>query len=231
MPLDGRAAADQTEDGAYAISFPTWVEFAPSFEDEGVHSILNLMDTDRWCLLTIAAYTANLAAALIAKNGAVLGVADLEDALSRQAPVCVMPFNEDWLRRDFPTMLIDPCDDASKNADTCYDTQWGKLNAGTCSGLLTDLANWNLDQVNPNYNPGCANEYVGRSFKPAASGFAVKADSAEKCSSLIRDTLDSFILAMKQDGTLDQFYAEQHTYVLDGQTCGVANPKLRNPKP
>ena len=41
--------------------------------------------TDRWCLLTIAAYTANLAAALIAKNGLVYGNTGVEDAISRQA--------------------------------------------------------------------------------------------------------------------------------------------------
>ena len=96
---------------------------------------------------------------------------------------------------------------------------------------MTDLANWNLDQVSPIYNPGCANEYVGRSFRPRSSGFASKSDSSDKCSSLIRDTLDVFVSEMKLDGTMDQFYAEQHEYVLDGQTCEVANPKLQNPKP
>jgi hypothetical protein len=48
--------------------------------------MLIMMHADRWCLLTIAAYTANLAAALIAENGSKYGVTSVEDAVSRQAP-------------------------------------------------------------------------------------------------------------------------------------------------
>ena len=174
------------------------------------------MHTDRWCLLTIAAYTANLAAALIAENGSKYGVTSVEDAISRQAPVCVFPWAEDEVRRDYPTMVIDPCADVTEG--------WRKLNAGTCSGLLRDVVTWNLEQLDPAYNPGCLNEYVGRSFLPAFGGFAVKTDSAEKCSSLIHHILDAYMWEMKQDGTIDQFEAEQHL-TQDGQTCGVAlNP-------
>ena len=86
VPLHGRAAAEQTQDGAYAISFPPWVESVPSSDDQGFYSMLIMMHADRWCLLTIAAYTANLAAALIAENGSKYGVTSVEDAVSRQAP-------------------------------------------------------------------------------------------------------------------------------------------------
>jgi len=99
----------------------------------------------------------------------------------------------------------------------------------SASNIYKGLANGEckvaLEHYDPNekyinlvdYNPGCELIVYGVPVLSRSSSFSVKS-SAERCSSIIRDVLDIFILEMKDDGTLTKI---KQDYNKGDQDCNL----------
>mmetsp|Transcript_2396 Transcript_2396/g.3360 ORF Transcript_2396/g.3360 Transcript_2396/m.3360 type:complete len:424 (+) Transcript_2396:492-1763(+) len=162
-------------------------------------------------LLVAAAYTANLASFLVARNQPVVVINDIQDAIKNDFRFCVLQSStsETFLKGKYPTARL-------VRKQSIGDTYLA-LDTFERDVVLTTIGTWNLKNRDIIYNEDCAKEWVGRVVQFATAGFSLK-DSAQLCSSLLRDVLNLHMLEMKLDGTFDTIW-EMHQQLSTTNNC------------
>merc|ERR1711862_955591 len=151
-------------------------------------------------LVITSSYTANLASFLVNEN-LILQINDFEDVLSNNFLVCSTRAvgQEIELRKKYPTgnyML--------------KETKSEVLNAvsvGECRIGVTDYSTFRVYKGDKNYS-NCNLEWVGRRIAPHMASFAIK-DIKDRCSYILYNVLDIFLIEMMKDGTLDGLWKKQ----------------------
>eukprot|EP00929_Paragymnodinium_shiwhaense_P086585 TRINITY_DN4708_c0_g2_i1.p1 TRINITY_DN4708_c0_g2~~TRINITY_DN4708_c0_g2_i1.p1 ORF type:complete len:741 (-),score=114.36 TRINITY_DN4708_c0_g2_i1:399-2621(-) len=170
-----------------------------------------------WCILLFgSAYTANLAAHLIAKAPSNLAFSDVHTALQADATICVW---SGTAQEDQMHLLI------AKEAP-----QYAKLHrtsrhpldallAGDCQGAIaarTEVASaiHSLEK-----NPCCTLAIAGPDLTFTEGSWMVKNDYTEKCSVLVRDVLYVLTSELAAEGLLEDlvdkymsFHADEHCF-------------------
>eukprot|EP00521_Asterionellopsis_glacialis_P006377 CAMPEP_0195283808 /NCGR_PEP_ID=MMETSP0707-20130614/2230_1 /TAXON_ID=33640 /ORGANISM="Asterionellopsis glacialis, Strain CCMP134" /LENGTH=540 /DNA_ID=CAMNT_0040343045 /DNA_START=123 /DNA_END=1745 /DNA_ORIENTATION=+ len=163
------------------------------------------------CLLIAAAYTANLASFLVTRNQPAIVINDIQDAIKNDMRFCVLQSStsETFLTANYPTARL-------VRKDSIGDTYLA-LDTDDCDLVLTTVGTWNLKKRDIVYNEDCQKEWVGRVVEFVTAGFSIR-DSAELCSSLLRDVLNLHMLEMKLDGTFDTIW-ETHQKLVTTNNC------------
>jgi hypothetical protein len=150
-------------------------------------------------LLIITAYTANLASFLIVQNTPALVINVIQDAIKHDLRFCVLrgSTSENYLTREYPTARM-----ARKDS---IDDTYLAVDRGECDMVLTTVGTWELKRRDMVFNGDCQKQWVGRVVQFTTAGFTIR-DSAELCTSLLRDVLNLHMLEMKIDGTFDTIW-------------------------
>ena len=155
-------------------------------------------------LLCTASYTASLATSLIIKEKTSVGYASFQDAVDRQAKVCVMGGTamEDYLNQYYPTATrvasASPfVDHAAGRCDVVVSTKEPEFDFAVVAGAAT--------------NPGCALTPIGGAdfvIKTFGGGWMIGVDYSGKCTSLLNDVFAYWLLELDIDGTIASIYAD-----------------------
>jgi hypothetical protein len=126
----------------------------------------------------------------------------VEDAVRLQVPICAIESASPavLVQERFPTARLVLINDFERGYVAAYEA----LFAGNCRLVLTTITQWERDRRNPNANPHCDLQWVGRVFRFLPAGFATQSDSGLKCTSLVRDVLGLHLIEMDEEGFIEQ---------------------------
>jgi hypothetical protein len=170
-----------------------------------------LVDVNTTSLLVSSAYTANLASFLVSQNVPTLDVSSVQDAVRLHIPMCAVDTTAatTLVQEEFANANIIPID----NVTAGYVDAYKALFRGECQLVLTTVNSWERDRRDPEANPNCDLERIGRVYKFLPAGFALEADSGIFCTFLIQAVLNLHMVEMEEDG----FIAAQTKLVLDAE--------------
>lgn len=150
-------------------------------------------------LVLLASYTANLTSFLVIKNSPDLVINDIQDVIKNNLRVCVLQSStsETFMRERYETARL-------VEKESIEKTYLG-LDSEECDVVLTTIGTWTKNKGNIVYNQDCRKEWVGRVVQANDAGFTIR-DSAELCSSLVRDVFSLHLLEMKRDKTYETIW-------------------------
>lgn len=166
-----------------------------------------------WCIvLTLSAYTANLASFLVVKADHAAGFTSLNSAVAQGKSVSVQQGTplETWFTANYPdyshtqSMPLLPEERAMMLTREETDT-------AIFPKFEVDI----LKQL-PNVNPRCDMKIIGEPLLNIQAGWMVTNDVKDNCTILVRDVLAVWFLRMDLDGTLTELTKKHLTPV---QTC------------
>lgn len=183
-----------------ALAFTGKVLFKPSAHGARMFTI----GLAFWATIMGSAYTANLARALVSQERAGLIVSSVDDAVRYGLSMCAFQGSnqERTVLQYYPNAKLVPVTSAS-------DLYMGVHN-GVCDFALTGKSYWDIAKYQEDSNPGCELQWVGRAFENILSGFATRADTGIKCTSLLRDVFNLHIREMKEDGIFSDVWSEYY---------------------
>ncbi|CAB9528670.1 expressed unknown protein [Seminavis robusta] len=170
-----------------------------------------------WALVITTTYTANLASLFVEARVELVIVDSLEKAVVYGYPVCTLAYSssDNFLKKTVPKLhRVQRVDDRSS---------FESLTKGECALALTYVDKWLSAKLNPEYNPSCNLEWVGDRVKNIKSGFAVKADSGDKCSSLVRDVVNLHFIELIEKGVLAEAWRKRREMENNGDHCGYVD--------
>merc|ERR1711862_295261 len=88
--------------------------------------------------------------------------------------------------------------------DTTLDVFQG-LNNGDCAVALTTVEDWKNFKRDKQYNVNCQMKWVGKRVEFAPASFAVRSN-IDKCTALLNDVIDVYLIQMKADGTVQEIW-------------------------
>jgi len=150
-------------------------------------------------LIVLATYTANLASFLVIRNTPQLVINDIQDVIKNDLRVCVLrdAAAEVFMRDNHDTAKI-------VEKETIEDTYLA-LDNDDCDVTLSTISTWETKKGDAVYNGDCRKEWAGRVVQPNDAGYSLR-DSAELCSSLLRDIFSLHLLEMKRDKTYNTIW-------------------------
>ncbi|CAB9526017.1 unknown protein [Seminavis robusta] len=172
--------------------------------------------------LALPTYTANLASLL--QSGLVIGLIG-KHGIANCAKYCT------WGGSNSDTVIQNKYQKAIRRPMETELLMYQALRQGQCGLAVTSMDTWLTYFSNEDYNPDCDLEWVGRQLLTIKSGFAVKADSGDLCSSLIRDVLNLHLAEIVGEGILEELWrkhrAKLQTIDCDAQESGDRNSRAR----
>lgn len=164
-----------------------------------------------WALLITATYTANLASMLVEENTPTLIIETLEQIAGLDIPVCTYKgtTGDDIIRKEYTNVRRVP-----KNTEL---EAYQGLRKGECGFVATYHDNWLMYQGFSEFNPQCNLEWIGngRVVEIIKSGFAVKADSGNLCTSIVKDVLNIHMIEIIKEGVLEKIWQKHRDHVQD----------------
>ncbi|CAJ1389273.1 unnamed protein product [Effrenium voratum] len=169
-----------------------------------------------WCIvLTLSAYTANLASFLVVKNENAAGFTSLQSAVIQQKTVSVQGGTpmELWFDQKYPDyphvqrLAMGPVDRARRLVDRTSDA------------AIFPKFEFDILKQHPEINAGCNLKFVGEPLLNIQAGWMVLNDVRDKCTILVRDVLAVHFLNLDLTGELAQL-TQRHLVPFD--TCPVA---------
>ncbi|CAB9512837.1 receptor subunit 1 [Seminavis robusta] len=208
----------------------SWLNFTQNYE-YAPRSIAGRMfgiSMSIWALVMTATYTANLASLFVEENMQQDTVDSIEKAVTLGIPVCTFAgTNSDAFIRD---MYMNAVRVPKQDELEVYQA----LVRGECGLAAAYKDGWLTYQGSKLYNPHCDLAWVGRTVRVIKSGFAVKADAGEYCSTLIRDVINLHLVELISDGVLADAWKKHRSLRqtnncenLDGSTSTLANSLRR----
>jgi len=79
-----------------------------------------------------------------------------------------------------------------------------KLNAGECDAAVMVKDSFAVQARLKDYNEDCDKAKTGDTIYPGSAGFAVNADAGIKCTGIIRETLDIYMVEMELEGFISE---------------------------
>ncbi|CAB9505230.1 receptor subunit 1 [Seminavis robusta] len=178
-----------------------------------------------WALVITATYTANLASLLVQHGKQGLVIDSIERAMVANVPICT------YGGSNSDTVIQNKYQKAIRRPMETELLMYQALRQGQCGLAVTSMDTWLTYFSNEDYNPDCDLEWVGRQLLTIKSGFAVKADSGDLCSSLIRDVLNLHLAEIVGEGILEELWrkhrAKLQTIDCDAQESGDRNSRAR----
>lgn len=164
-------------------------------------------------LVVLATYTANLASFLVIRNSPDVVINDIQDVIRNDLRVCVLrsSTSETFMRESYETARL-------VEKEKIVDTYLG-LDSGDCDVVLTTIGTWMTKKGDIVYNEDCRKEWVGRVVQAMDAGFSLR-DSAELCSSLVRDVFSLHLLEMKRDKTFATIWDSDITVTNNCEDIG-----------
>lgn len=161
-----------------------------------------------WALIMAAAYTANLASFLVSRNGDIVVVATLEEALKRNTPICIQRYTimDDIVSRKYPDMNV-VRKDTERAIFDALRFPWNGPERG-CGAALTNLGTFENYRINKEINYDCSLTTEKRVIQSLPAGFATSVDTWDWCSSLISYVMNLYITEMIQDGFVANAWKE-----------------------
>ena len=146
-----------------------------------------------YVLVVINGYAANLVAFLVKSQPPAFPMVDIADGNKRQLPVCVWDSAAPGpiLKAMYPNM---------KKVSGTNGNLITKLNAGECDAAVMVSDSFRIQQRLKSYNLNCDKYKTGDVIYPASAGWAVNSDSGVKCTGIIRDTIDIYMVEMELEG-------------------------------
>ncbi|CAK9075418.1 unnamed protein product [Durusdinium trenchii] len=163
-----------------------------------------------WCIvLTLSAYTANLASFLVMKAENAAGFSSLTSAVQQMKKVSVERGGpvETWFQNNYPdypelqSVPLVPEERALKLTNQEHDT-------GIFAKFEVDML-----KQRPNINPHCNMKTIGEPLLNIQAGWMVGNDVNENCTILVRDVLAVWFVRMDLDGTLSRLTKKSLTPV------------------
>eukprot|EP00980_Cylindrotheca_fusiformis_P010162 scaffold2261_cov124-Cylindrotheca_fusiformis.AAC.10 len=172
------------------------------------------MSISVFAMVFVSSYTANLATFLIQQSEPDFNYVSMEDLDSRYASICVREGGAvlDQLLADFKTMNFERSTDVL--------TSFKKLLAGRCKVVATRRADFDIFERDPEANPDCTLEWVGRAEYINYGGMATIADTNSTCTSLVGHVLDLHMHEMAE------FLQEAWQGFLDAKSEYKCPPKF-----
>jgi len=170
-----------------------------------------------WALLVISAYTANLAAFLVKRNQSVTIQLDtIEQAINNGKKMCVWKgSNTDIsISKEYPAFA-----DGKNYIRASQEGSYKKVLSGECDIVITEQATWDQFQVVRGINGNCTLRQIGGTWQRKDASFGIKGDSGQYCTSYLRDVFDYHFFAIKQEGLLEDLWAEE---ILSASTVNCA---------
>jgi len=150
-------------------------------------------------LIVVASYTANLAIFLVIRSTPGLVINDIQDVIKNDLRLCVLRGGaaDTFMMDQYPTAKLV----GVENITGTYLA----VDNGECDLVLSTMGTWETNKLDISTNKDCRKEWVGRVVQLNDAGFSIR-DSAQLCSSLLRDVISLHLLEMKLDKTYDRVW-------------------------
>lgn len=151
-------------------------------------------------LLIVAAYTANLASFLVAKNRPTIVINDMKDGIANDYSFCVWGdtgMDEHLRTYNIPKVRI--------HRTYTPGDEFNAVREDKCDILLTTRSDWEKYRRSRTHNPDCSLELVGRIVKFQSAGYSFR-DSEQYCTSVLRNAFDLHISKMKEVGLIESMW-------------------------
>ena len=162
-----------------------------------------------WSLLIVTCYVASLTSFLVNRN--YVKIENFEELMNKEYQeyyVCVPRYSAGsiLMQTAYPTVNY-----IRKESE--LDIFEG-VNSGKCKIGVITFSFFKTAVNDNNFNPHCHLEWVGRKVTSEKASFVIN-DSYDRCSSLLRDVLDIYLLEIMRDKTLDKIFANHNTIKND----------------
>jgi len=172
-----------------------------------------------WSMLMLASYTANLASLLVVKRVVPPPVInELQDAIDHSMSMCYPQgtFAADYLAELYPPNIMSEM--FIPVPDTAAD-KYGALNNGTCDFLIDWRNSYDIVKHQQDYNPDCQLIQEGRIIKTIEFTFATMLDPAQKCTLLLKEVFNYYLIQMKDSGKLEELWQDHISSQSDPGHC------------
>jgi hypothetical protein len=145
-----------------------------------------------------------LASFLVVKSVPQFTIESIEQAVRMKIPMCVYEATpiQKILEERFPSYaqagLLIPATERG-----IYEGIGTKCQVG-----ITEVSAWKSFQYDATINGDCSLYWVGRAFDFVPAGFAIKADSGDKCTSLVKTVFDVHMNDIIKEGKLEELWDE-----------------------
>jgi len=156
-----------------------------------------------FAMLIVLTYGANLASFLVIQRAAFLTKVDtVNQIVNMRKSMCVYKdtATHEVIRNVYSNALF-----VEKESEK--DTLLG-LRTGDCNYAIVGQSAWDSYERMEEVNEGCVLAQVGRVFKRYDSGFALRTDAGNKCTSIIRNVFNLHLQEMWDDGTIEEAWEE-----------------------
>ena len=149
-----------------------------------------------WSLIMVATYTANLASFFVIQNTPDVTINSIQDAIDHGMSMCLYEgiSIQEWVNKYYPKGIYIPKPGPYGHFDALFD--------GVCDLAVVSVNAIQRASVLKDVNRNCQLQQIGRVIQFQQGGFALKADSGTKCTSLIQDVFHVHLSDMRYDGTL-----------------------------
>ena len=173
-------------------------------------------------LILTATYTANLASLLVkAPNNPLNQVESIDQVTFLKYQVCTWggTILDSHLEANHATTIRKP---KLELLDV-----YNALNANECLFAVDTVQGWLEFKAKREYNPFCKLKWVGGDRKVATigAGFVAKADSGGKCTSLVRDVIDYYMIQLIDEFVIERAWAVENKRKQD-LDCDTFRPDL-----
>jgi Ligand-gated ion channel len=174
-----------------------------------------------WVLVIISTYVANLASHLVTKNHTVRRIQSAEDAVMQRSTVCTQAgaVVESILNSTYPDIKIV----RKENVESLFPSLRVDPSQGGCDVAALELNDAIMYERSSKLNSDCSISLSRGVAAVIPSGMATKVDSGSfRCTSLISAVLNYHILAMIDDGFVDESW-KSHLNRYDEVKCQRQN--------
>ncbi|CAB9511115.1 receptor subunit 1 [Seminavis robusta] len=195
-----------------SLSFTQNFEYAPNSVAGRIFGV----STGVWALVITATYTANLASLFVETQRPSVVIDSVEQAVLLGVPICT------WEGTNQHEFVSNKYQKAILVPKPSQRELYKALRRGECGLAVGYRDSWLTYEKQSLYNPDCDLEWVGRQIKTIKSGFAVKADAGDLCSSFTRDVLNVHFVEFLNEGGLDRLW-EKHRSKSQDLNCAAAD--------
>mmetsp|Transcript_7152 Transcript_7152/g.8270 ORF Transcript_7152/g.8270 Transcript_7152/m.8270 type:complete len:450 (+) Transcript_7152:110-1459(+) len=174
-----------------------------------------------FALLMLSAYTANLCSFLVVQKSAFkLNIESVSDVVRLRKTMCIYGSNSAAQVAVQTTYTDAKLVEQPNDLETILGLQ-----NNDCDYAIIGKSGWSELERTEKTNGKCNLARVGRTFKNFEAGFATKSDAGNKCTSLVRDVINSIIYEMYEDDFVKRAWTNHLTKKQDIITpCSDSSP-------
>ena len=212
---DDRTMSQWFRDNLYlsTLNFTQNYEYAPNSSPARIFGVSMAL----WSLVMTATYTANLASLFVEELKPPIIVETIDQAIALDYSICT------YANTNADVLIKTKYQNVKRVPKTTELEGYQALRDGECYLYTGYKDTWLSHRGDREYNPECDLEWVGRTVEIIKSGIAVKADSGNLCSGVIRDVLNLYMMEMILEGVLEDLW-ERHRSQTKDIDCDAEDP-------